>query len=74
MNRQDAKVANIFANGEAKKISLPCSLVHFLEAQQLRPQNVVVERNGQALTHSEFADVQLAEGDRLEIVRVVAGG
>ena len=71
MNRQASK---IFANGERKEILLPCSLVKFLESQNLRPQNVVVEHNGQALAHSQFAQVQLADGDRLEIVQIVAGG
>jgi thiamine biosynthesis protein ThiS len=35
---------------------------------------VVVERNGEPLTPSALHTTQLADGDRLEIVRIVAGG
>jgi thiamine biosynthesis protein ThiS len=34
----------------------------------------VVEHNGQAVAPSEFGQRPLADGDRLEIVNIVAGG
>lgn len=34
----------------------------------------LVEHNGTALLRSEWAGTQLHEGDRLEIIRMVAGG
>jgi thiamine biosynthesis protein ThiS len=34
----------------------------------------VVEHNGQAVAPSEFPERQLQSGDRLEIVKIVAGG
>ena len=34
----------------------------------------LVEHNGIALLRSEWADQQLKPGDRLEIIRMVAGG
>ena len=37
-------------------------------------ERVVVERNGEPLTPSEARESPLADGDRLEIVRIVAGG
>lgn len=74
MNRPEANTARIVANGQAKEITLPCSLAEFLQSQNLPPRSVVVERNGAALAPSEFAKIQLADGDRLEIVRVTAGG
>ncbi len=64
----------VIANGEALEIQLPCSLEAFLLAQQLLPRSVVVEHNGQAVAPSEFSRRHLAAGDRLEIVKVVAGG
>jgi thiamine biosynthesis protein ThiS len=33
-----------------------------------------VEHNGEAVAPSQFAQRQLSPGDRLEIVRIVAGG
>lgn len=42
--------------------------------QQLPPRSVVVEHNGEAVAPSEFSKRQLHAGDRLEIVKIVAGG
>lgn len=64
----------VLANGKATTAELPCSLEDFLVAQQLRPKSVVVEHNGEAVAPSEFAQRQVQAGDRLEIVRIVAGG
>ena len=66
--------ATIIANGKPTATPLPCSLATFLIAQGLLPRSVVVEHNGEAVTPSEFAQRQLAAGDRLEIVKIVAGG
>ena len=64
----------ITANGKRTEVDLPCSLQEFLVAQQLLPRSVVVEHNGQAVAPSEFSATRLQAGDRLEIVRIVAGG
>jgi len=53
---------------------LPCSIEAFLVAQNLLPRSVVVEHNGEAVAPSEFSHRQLHTGDRLEIVKIVAGG
>ncbi len=64
----------IIANGSSFETELPCSIEQFLLAQQLPPRSGVVEHNGQAVSPSEFRQRQLQPGDRLEIVRIVAGG
>ena len=66
--------AFVIANGKQVEAALPCSLEAFLFAQQLLPRSVVVEHNGHAVAPSEFAARQIHPGDRLEIVRIVAGG
>jgi thiamine biosynthesis protein ThiS len=66
--------ANVVANGKQTEATLPCSLNDFLVAQNLLPRSVVVEHNGEAVAPSEFEQRQLREGDRLEIVQIVAGG
>ncbi len=53
---------------------LPCSIEEFLVAQELLPRSVVVEHNGEAVAPSEFSGRILKAGDRLEIVKIVAGG
>jgi thiamine biosynthesis protein ThiS len=66
--------STIVANGQPTPVTLPCSLEQFLAAQGLPPRSVVVEHNGEAVAPSEFSARALAAGDRLEIVRIVAGG
>jgi len=65
---------NVIANGERVAAELPCSIERFLREQKLLPRSVVVEHNGHAVAPSEFARRELKEGDRIEIVRIVAGG
>ena len=64
----------VTANGSQVQVFLPCTLEAFLKAQGLLPRCVVVEHNGEAVAPSEFVQRPLASGDRLEIVRIVAGG
>jgi len=65
---------HIIANGKPVEARPPCTIEQFLVAQGLLPRSVVVEHNGEAVAPSEFATRPLHAGDRLEIVRIVAGG
>jgi thiamine biosynthesis protein ThiS len=67
-------VSFIIANGGNVLIEMPCTLERFLLQQKLLPRSVVVEHNGEAVAPSEFSRRELREGDRLEIVKIVAGG
>ena len=64
----------VIANGKQVIAKLPCSIEQFLVAQNLLPRSVVVEHNGNAVAPSEFSGRQLNAGDKLEIVKIVAGG
>lgn len=64
----------VVANGKRVAVTLPCTIEQFLVAQGLWPRSVVVEHNGDAVAPSEFARRLLQSGDRLEIVKIVAGG
>ena len=65
---------SVIANGQPVATEVPCSLEKFLIAQNLPPRSVVVEHNGEAVAPSEFSRRQVRAGDRLEIVKIVAGG
>jgi thiamine biosynthesis protein ThiS len=67
-------MSQVIANGNSIEATLPCSIEEFLIAQKLLPRSVVVEHNGEAVAPSEFSGRQLKTGDRLEIVKIVAGG
>jgi len=67
-------MSQVTANGKEIAAQLPCSIEQFLVAQKLPPRSVVVEHNGEAVAPSEFSQRRLNAGDRLEIVKIVAGG
>lgn len=67
-------VPTVFANGREIPVLFPASIEQFLLQQGLPVRSVVVEHNGEAVAPSEFGSRLLHAGDRLEIVRIVAGG
>jgi thiamine biosynthesis protein ThiS len=71
---QEEAESLVIANGKRLAVALPSTIESFLLAQNLLPRSVVVEHNGEAVAPSEFKSRPLQAGDRLEIVRIVAGG
>ncbi len=65
---------SVIANGQRVPADFPCTIEEFLKARKLFPRSVVVEHNGQAVAPSEFSGRALQDGDRLEIINIVAGG
>jgi thiamine biosynthesis protein ThiS len=63
----------VMANGERVAVDVPCSLESFLVSRGVPPRSVVVEHNGEAVAPSEFGEREIRQGDRREIVRIVAG-
>jgi sulfur carrier protein len=61
-------------NGRASDVPDGTDLPALLASLGLRVGSVVVEHNGTALLRSELPGVPLQDGDRLELVRAVAGG
>jgi sulfur carrier protein len=61
-------------NGQPLEVPDGTTLTGLLESRGLRPGSVVVEHNGTALLRSEVHAAELKDGDRLELVRAVAGG
>lgn len=66
---------NVVINGEEQQyLEDTLSLQNLIEKLGLAGQPVVVEINGQALLNKEMPATNLKDGDKIEIVRVVAGG
>jgi sulfur carrier protein len=61
-------------NGKPTDVADGTTLPALIDALGLRVGSVVVEHNGTALLRSELPSVSLSAGDRLELVRAVAGG
>jgi sulfur carrier protein len=64
----------ITVNGESVDISAAKTIAELVESYELPPQSILVEHNGLALHRHEWPGRSLAEGDRIEFIRVVAGG
>ena len=64
----------ISLNGERVDTGEATTIAELVENYQLQPQSILVEHNGLVLHRREWAERLLVEGDRVEFVRVVAGG
>jgi sulfur carrier protein len=62
------------ANGRGFEVQPGTTVAGFVRSRGLDPRFVVVERNGEALPRALYEEISLADGDRLELVRAVAGG
>lgn len=61
-------------NGKADQAAAGQTIADLLDAHGLRSEWVVIEHNGEALPRDRFSEIELCDGDRLEVVRAVAGG
>ncbi len=64
----------ISLNGESVEAREAGTIAELIDQYELSPQSILVEHNGQALHRHEWSERSLSEGDRIEFIRVVAGG
>jgi thiamine biosynthesis protein ThiS len=69
-----ATKVTVFANGKARQVSTDKTVAEMVRDLKLIPAAVLVERNGRALLRQEWEKERVEHGDRLEFVKVVAGG
>jgi sulfur carrier protein len=67
-------MVSVVANGSSYGLPPHTTVAGFIRMRSLDPRFVVVELNGEPLERERYEEVQLADGDRLELVRAVAGG
>jgi sulfur carrier protein len=65
---------NVVANGRPREAPDGATVDAFIRSMNLDPRFVIVEFNGEPLERRRFEETAMAEGDRLELVRAVAGG
>lgn len=66
-------ILSLTVNGEPRRAA-PGSIADLVRSLDLEPTKVAVERNGEIVPRSTLANVQIADGDVLEIVHFVGGG
>ena len=64
----------VVANGDEVEVDDGATVADLLDQLGLGKRLVVVERNGEPVARAERATTVLRDGDRLELVRAVAGG
>jgi sulfur carrier protein len=64
----------IIANGKPRAVADGATIVDFLRTLGWKPEWVVVELNGEPVARAKLGERILSDGDRLEVVRAVAGG
>jgi sulfur carrier protein len=64
----------LWVNGAQAEINGLTNIADLANHYGLQSNTVLIEHNQTALHPREWAERKLAEGDRIEFVRVVAGG
>ena len=65
---------SLFVNGRAQQVSSGTTLGELAASCHLDAKRLLVELNGQTLLREEWPARALQHGDRVEFIRVVAGG
>lgn len=64
-------------NGEMRnfdELANGAALAELIVSMGLKPDRIAVELNGEIAARSQWAELRLHDGDRLEIVHFVGGG
>jgi sulfur carrier protein len=64
----------IQTNGKDCEVAEGATVAALIQNLKLVPETILVERNGEVVLRSEWTKVTLKKDDRIELVRVVAGG
>jgi len=64
----------LLINGDEKTFDSPLTLAALVDTLGMKSDRVAVELNRDIAPRATWAEIQLKEGDRLEIVHFVGGG
>ena len=64
----------VWLNGERAETRGAQNIAELAERYGLPPNSILIEHNGVALHRREWPQREVAEADRIEFIRVVAGG
>lgn len=64
----------LLLNGEERDVPGVATVADLVASLGLDARKVAVERNLEIAPRSTYADTELAEGDRIEIVTFIGGG
>ncbi|MEQ1590776.1 MAG: sulfur carrier protein ThiS [Thiobacillaceae bacterium] len=64
----------LIINGEARSFAAPLTLAQLVDNLSLLGKRIAIEKNGEIVPRSQYAEITLADNDHLEIVVAVGGG
>lgn len=64
----------IVLNGQPRTLAGPTTVAGLIDTLGFTGKRIAVERNGEIVPRSIYAETAVAAGDRLEIVVAVGGG
>jgi sulfur carrier protein len=64
----------LLVNGTIQNLPAPARLAELLDRLGLPSKGVLVERNGAPVDRNVFSQTELIEGDKIEVIQMVAGG
>ncbi len=70
----DRERIQVQVNGKEREVQSGLSVHELVESFDLNPLLIVVELNREILSRDQFKDVQVSEGDAVELVHFVGGG
>lgn len=70
----EGQTIQVRLNGKDREIDSGLSVQELVESLDLNPKLIVVELNGEILSRDSFGEVQVSEGDQVELVHFVGGG
>lgn len=64
----------VTVNGSNHRFAEALDVAQLIERLALAGKKIAVERNGEIVPRSRYAQARLQEGDKLEIVHAIGGG
>lgn len=74
MSTASTAATRIRVNGSEVEVERGSTVAQWLGRLGRDPRTVAIEYNGEILSRARYADTQLEDGDRLEVVHFVQGG
>jgi len=74
LGRRADGAMTITLNGEPRSVAEVPTIAALVHELKLVPATLLIEHNGLSLHREEWNSRTLREGDRIEFIRVVAGG
>ncbi len=74
LNESESTPLQVLVNGKNQALPMGTTVAQLLNQLGIPSQGTAVELKGNILAANRYAGTELADGDQLEIVRLVGGG